>query len=347
MYTREGIGNGSNFNEQRLSVSQTIDFPITIRNSRAIVQNNVRALEARYNAAKLQVKVMVKSAYTKVAYAIEIVHLRQEQVDLAKRVKEIAEERNKVGEISKLDVLQSSLQLAEAQNSFDDAINQLQNARYELFNSIGLNPEDQSYGIDFPDTLRYIPIEFNQDDVLESIADHPSVTENEFYIESANANLKLNKSAYLPSLTGTYFNQDFGNGYDFNGFEVGFSIPLWFAVKQQPRIKAASSNVKSMEWKLQNTVLLLKKEAEKAWHTFANSRDQIERFNASTRQESAELLALTQEAYSVGEIPLITFLEAQRTYLISQERYLTALRNYQLNAINIEQFLQQDLTYVD
>lgn len=345
-YAKEGM-NGNGFSEQRWAISQSLEFPTVMINQNSKVNREYEALSAAFEASKLELKSRVKSAYSRVAYTLEIVHLREEQVRLAREIENISLERNRVGESSRMDVLQAQLQLSEAQNNFKDAINALQVARYDLFNTIGLSPEDQSYAIDFPDTLAYVPVEFNQDVVLASIDQHPIITKDRNYVSAAESELKASRSRFLPSVSGSYFWQDFGNGFDFSGFEVGIRVPLWFAFDQAPRIGMSKASLRSSEFKLQEDILSLKMEAEQAWHSFDNVEQQIADYNESIRDRSTQLLSLTREAYRVGEIPLITLLEAQRTYLTSQERYLTALRDYYLHLTVIEKFLQKDLIYVD
>lgn len=345
-YTKEGL-DGNGFMEQRWSVSQSLDFPTTIIHRNTKVDKEYSAMKAQYEASKLNLKADVKKAYSMVAFTLEIVHLRDEQVQLAREIESISLERNRVGESSKLDVLQAQLQLSEARNNYNDAISELQNARYELFNTIGLSPGNQHYGIEFPDTLTYIPVNFDQEAVMNSISRHPAVLRDKAFIRSAESEVKVKRSAYLPALTGTYFRQDFGNGFDFNGFEISISVPIWFALDQAPNVARAKSMLRSGELELQKNELALKTEAEQAWHSFHNVEQQIKDYNESIRSSSSELLSLTQEAYRVGEIPLITLLQAQRTYLTSQERYLTALRDYHIQLINIEKFLQKDLIYAE
>lgn len=345
-YAKEGV-QGTAFTEQRWVISQTLDFPTTIINRNSRVNEEYAALEASFEAAKLSLKAQVKSAYTRLAYALEIVHLRDEQVRLAKEIESLSLERNRVGETSKMDVLQAQLQLSQASNNYGDAINALQNARYNLFNTIGLSSMDQSYGIEFPDTLAYVPVEFDQEAVLIAINRHPLIRQDQFNIKAAESGLKVSQSRYLPSILGSYFWQDFGNGYDFTGFEVGISIPVWFGFNQKPQVGMSKAMVRSGEYKLQQDILALKMQAEQAWHSFENAENQITEFNENIRERSTELLTLTREAYRVGQIPLITVLQAQRTYLESQERYLTSLRDYYIHLTNIEQFLQTDLIYAD
>ncbi len=344
-FLKEGIDNNA-FQEQRWSVNQTIDFPLTVIHQHRANQFELKAAESAYNEAKLRLKAHVKSAYTHLAYAIDILDLRQQQLDLSREIQIIATERKNIGESSRIDELQARLQFSEAQNRLEDASLDFHEAKYSFFNTIGLEEGDQNYGIQFPDTLEYNPLLIDHQEILEAVLNLPVVKQLNFSTHAAESNLRAARSEYLPDLRGSYFWQDYGNGYNFHGFEIGVSIPIWFSFKQQPMVNILKSELKQVELSKQRELLDLKLEAENSWHSFDLVQNQIHNYNESIRNESFELLELTREAYRVGEVPLITLLEAQRTYLTSKENYLDALKDYNISVIDLEMFLQKDLIYV-
>jgi cobalt-zinc-cadmium efflux system outer membrane protein len=50
-------------------------------------------------------------------------------------------------------------------------------------------------------------------------------------------------------------------------------------------------------------------------------------------------------AYQLGEIDMLNLLNAQQTFLASEQRYLSALRDYYLQLIALEIYLDEDLVY--
>ena len=343
-YAEEGL-DGNSFMEKRWVISQSMDFPTTIAFRNSVTNKELSAIEAQLRSKELDIKANVKTAYSKVSYAHQILQLRQKQVNLAQDIKEISVKRHSVGEASRIDILQASLQLTTAQNNYRDARNQFHNARYSLFNLIGLDIEDQNYSIQFPDSMEYVMVDLEQSQVMQALVNHPTITKDTHLIEAAQANLKAKKSQYLPNLTGSYFRQDFGSGFNFNAFEVSITVPLWFFANQAPRVSMAQANLRSGELQKNQDLLQLKMNAEQTWHSFENAESQIKAFTETVQSESTQLLDLTSEAYRVGEIPLLNVLQAQRTYLTSQERYYAALLDYYTYLIQLEKYLQTDLIY--
>ena len=54
---------------------------------------------------------------------------------------------------------------------------------------------------------------------------------------------------------------------------------------------------------------------------------------------------MTQTGYRMGELDLLTLLEAQRTYLRTQEAYYQTLRDYFLRIIELERYLREDIIF--
>ena len=343
-YAKEGIGQGS-FAEQRWVVSQSLDFPLTGYYRFKSEEASTHSMELELQALRLQLKADVKSAYTRLAYAIESSHLARERVDLFKSLRDAARSRADLGESSEIDAMQADLQLTEAQNSMQKSYQEIMDARYNLFETIGLDEEEQSYEISFPDTLHYVAVDINQDEVLQQLQQHPQLQQISKDQLAASYQTKVAKSGYLPNINLKYYRQDFGNGFDFNAFEVGVSIPLWFGINQSNRVQQSKARYRVQEWRFQEEQLSIKKQAEQAWHGYETTQANITRFRESIQAQSKELVDMTQKGYRLGELDLLTLLEAQRTYLRTQQVYYETLRDYYLRIIELEKYLQSDIIF--
>ena len=163
-----------------------------------------------------------------------------------------------------------------------------------------------------------------------------------------NANnyfLKEAKSNILPDIRFSIYKQDYGSGYNFNGFELGLSMPLWFPFEQKGKIKIAEARQSEIVWQQTEIKLNMKKQIEYAWHNYSVSRSIVNRYNETLKQKAQKLQSLSLKAYQLGEIDLLNLLNAQHTYIKSEQRYITALRDFYLQLASLEQFLNQDLIY--
>lgn len=345
IYYKEGINDGE-FGEETWRISQTFDFPLTsyYRWKQQDKQYSARQMQLRAN--KLDVIAQVKRAYTNVAYRLEALHLAEESVNLAKQLRDAAQTRFEVGESSEMDLLNARIQLARAQNNRKEAEQNYMEARYQLFNDIGLEPENQQYGISFPDTLTYKPVQISQEQVLENLAEHPKVKRHKKAQNAADYDVKKSLSGYAPDIRVDFYKQNLGGGsYDFTGFEVGVSIPLWFGFNESTEVQRSRAGRNEMRWRYDEALLQIKRDAEQAWHGYETQQQNIRRYQETIQEQSNRLLNLTQKGYRGGQMNLLQVLEAQRTYVQSQQDYYRTLRNYYHHLITLEKFLQQELVY--
>lgn len=345
-YYKEGI-DGNSFSEKSYGISQSMTFPLTgyYRNRRA--KADVRKFEKLYDAEKIRLRADVKKAYTELAYAIKKIELVESRVELARELREIAQARLEVGESTELDLIQADIQYTQAQNDLREAEQMKNNTRYALFRLIGLDPDRQRYGVSFPDTLTYFDAEIDQQMILMGLEEVPEIESVQMNAESAERSIKVAKSSYLPDLRANYYRQDFGSGFDFEGFEVGVSLPIWFALNQRNRVKTARAERRQAEWSVNEITLKVKERAENAWHGYETSRNTIISYRDVIQSRASSLLELTSEGYRLGELELLQVLEAQRTFLSGEEKYYQSLRNYYLQLIELELFLPNELVFTE
>jgi outer membrane protein, heavy metal efflux system len=344
-YLREGVEGGI-FMEQRWGISQSVTFPLTGFYQYRKARKDISAAEMRYQFEKIMVRASVKKAYTELAYAIKNVELSESEVQLANGLLEIAQARLEVGESTELDLVQSEIRLNQATNDLRNAVQMKNNARNSLLRVIGIDSENQYYEITFTDTLAYIDTEIDRHSILQWIEESPELKHVRLNSESAKAEVQISKSSYLPDLRIDYYRQDFGNGYDFNGFEVGVSIPLWFGVNEQNRVKQANAAHREALWYEAAVLLSLKEQTVNTWYRYQESRAKILSYREFILERTAYLLELTQEGYRIGELDLLRVLEAQRTYLKGQQDYYQALRSYYLDIIDLEMLLPHEIVFI-
>ncbi len=345
-YFKEGI-NGNSFSEKRYGISQSMQFPLTgyYQNRRA--KSDVQRVEKLYEAELIRLRAEVKKAYTELAFSIKKIGLIERRMGLARELREIAQARLEVGESTELDLIQADIQYTQAQNDFREAEQMKNEARYALFRVIGLDPEQQKYGVSFPDTLSYFDADISQKNVLQGLEEIPEIQSFQKNVESANRGVKVAKSNYLPDLRADYYRQDFGSGFEFDGFEIGVSVPLWFGLNQSNRVKQAKAVQRQAEWTVSEATLKVKERAENAWHRYETSRNTIISYREVIQSRATNLLELTREGYRLGELELLRVLEAQRTFLSAEEKYYQSLRNYYLQLIELERYLPNELVFTE
>ncbi len=346
-YMKEGINNkaADPFQEQRVTISQSVDFPLTTSYRLKAIKEEEKAMEFSIQEEERKVKADVKSRYIEVMYALHLQRLRDQQLKLATELYNAVYSQFETGMGNGMDLTKAELQVAESNNDIDDARRQLHMARYSLFNLMGLPPENQKYSIEFMDSLRSKDVEISQITALAVLTDQPSYKSSEMQLKASNYFLKEAKSNILPDIRFNLYKQDYGTGYNFNGFELGLSFPIWYPFEQKGRIKMNLAYQDEIRWKQKEIRSGVKEQIEHAWHSYEVSRSTIKRYDETIRSKAEKLETLTLSAYRLGEVDLLNLILAQQIYLNSQQRYLSALRDFYIRLVELERFLDLELVY--
>lgn len=346
-YFREGIQRGPEdlFDEQRIAITQEIDFPLTTIYRLKAVKQSVLSLEFRVQALERQIKTEVKSNYIEVIYALYLQESRQRQMEIATDLYNAVYTRYEIGMATGVDLTNAELQMEQAKNDLDESEWILHKARYALFYTMGLAEDEQLYTIAFSDTLRAENIEISQIQSLQLKEEQPEYRSVEHELNAAMYSLREAKSNMLPDIRLSLYKQDFGEGYNYRGFEVGLSIPLWYPLEQKGKVRKAAERIEEIGWKQNEVSLDMKKQIEYAWHNYSVSRNIIQRYNETMKDKATNLRTMALRSYQLGEIDLLNLLNAQQTYIDSEQRYLGALRDYFLQLVALEKYMDKDLVY--
>ncbi|HYQ56154.1 MAG TPA: TolC family protein, partial [Draconibacterium sp.] len=333
------------FAEKRVAISQEVDFPLTSVYRVKALKQEVEAQQNVIVAKEKEISSQVKSKYIEVVHALYLQRSRENQLKLAQDLYNAVYTKFETGLGNGIDLANAEIQLDEARNDLDQSEWILHQARYGLFNVIGLPVEEQKYSIQFADTLYATDIDISQIQALAVQEEQPAYRASMNMLNASDYFLKEAKSNILPDVRFSLYKQDYGTGYDFNGFEIGLSIPIWYSFDQKGKIQMATARKDELRWSQNEIQLNMKKEIEYAWHNYSVSRSIVNRYHDSMQERSSKLQSMSLRAYQLGEIDLLELLNAQQIYLKSEQRYLTALRDYYMQLAALEQYLNQELIY--
>ena len=156
-----------------------------------------KVAELNLEAAKQQLKQDVTLYYFNVLQYRHEAQINQETVGNYAAHLQLVEEKYKIGLVAKTDVLSSAVSLAQAQNDLITAENNYNLAVAKLNNALGLPLDKQ---LNLQDNLQ---VEKNNislaDCEKEAVARRPELAEYQLKIASAKQDVKIAKSAYLPT----------------------------------------------------------------------------------------------------------------------------------------------------
>ena len=347
-YMRDGVplSDASGFHEQRWSLGQRIQFPLTTWYGLSRASRSRQAASLEVAAGRARLRAGVKHRYAEVIYASEMLRLAEEELRLYRELEEAVDLRVRVGEASDIESLKAGIETARAENALARARQGLAQARHGLFAMIGIDPATATSSVEFPDSMAFGDIDITRDEALSGIPGYAGLLSAEQRLAAANAGVSEGWSRMLPDIEVQYFRQDYGQGWGNHGVQLGLRLPLWAPIEGRARIQEARAIERYAAWEVEGTRLALRQEVERSWAGYEASRAAMTRFEGDILGRSAELLELTREGYRVGEVGLLTLLDTQRTYLAGQRGYWEALHGYYRDLISLERFLDRDLVFV-
>ncbi len=200
--------------------------------------------------------------------------------------------------------------------------------RTELRNLIGI---DQQVQVDLTDNFLNLPT--NQVDSLiqyafENRGDYLSVQST---IESANANVKLQKSLAIPRPEfGVIWNPQNSIPY----FGLYATMPLPFFNKNQGEIQKAILQKEQYDIQAAGIQLQIKTEITVAVQRLRSQQQNLEQFE-DVLNKSRQILSNVKYAYLKGGTTIIDFLEAERSWLDNQRQYNDILQAYKQNYLQL------------
>jgi cobalt-zinc-cadmium resistance protein CzcA len=326
--------------DNSLGVTQTFAFPTVYSAQRKVLNAQTALSEKAKIISENELVRQVKLTWYQLLYTQNKLRQLTSQDSLYKRFSDRAALRYKTGETSYLEQLSAvnsyrEIQVAKKQAEADVLIN-----RQEL---------QQLMAVSYLPVITPAPLTkltyISPDS--SAIIGHPQLVYYQQRSALADAQLKAEKSRYLPDLTLGYrqqlligafnpanINRGYFPGTRVGGFEAGVAVPLFFGA-QKSKVKAAQVGQQIAQAEQQNATLLLTKQYNQALQTLAKYDEALSYYDEAGLKQASEQIRIAQFAYSKGEIGYIEFIQNMTQAMNIRLAYLSALRDYNQTVIEL------------
>lgn len=297
----------------------------------------------------------IKAKYYNLLKAKALLNVAKNNQDINAKYVEYAKTKQKA------DLTTAQVNLSEANIKYIEAENTLNNAKFDLSNSMYLdNPPD--YDIQITPTFTYNdyayrsnqfetkPFEpfvfpFERDNAVE-IAYNNS-PDLQVLINTRNAmeqSLKYVKKTILPDLNASVgYNFKHTNFARNNGLGVGVSLDSSINFME---LKHNIKNAKAQLDLADNEILLFKKdlyyELQRAFNNVDRAKNQVP--TAKTEVEQSLLnLNIVEDKYKSDELDYIALQEARKAYIRALDTYIESVYNYNIALIQVEMAMHYHL----
>lgn len=334
----------SSYEERSLEINQGIEFPLKTVYKSEQLGSAIDIIRAENEIEGLNVLSEVRKAYVILLANQWFVRIAEENLTVAEEFRNKSTIRFNVGEATHLEKLTAEVQYAQALNNLEVLKNQYRNAVTDLLTAIGVKSVSGNYEPVLIDSLMYIPYSGSLESVMEkTLRTNPVLYLSELRKTGSQIGRKLAVSSYLPDFTVGYKTQAINGVNDYYGINLGITVPLWFLLDQRGKVKEANAEIKISENEYDETYLNVMSAARKAYINLKNSEKQILLFSNTLIPESEEIFRVANASYRIGDITYLEFLQAKQTLISTKESYVSALKEYNINLIELEKSIGRKL----
>jgi cobalt-zinc-cadmium efflux system outer membrane protein len=286
----------------------------------------------------------VRKAYIVVQEKQVLIKLAEENLIVAGEFKAKSGIRYNAGEATNLEKLTAEVQYTQALNNLEVLKNNHKIALSDLLYSMGIKETLKIYNPVITDSLTFVPYDESLESIIErTLRTNPSIMLSEYKKNHSRINKKIALSSYLPDFSVGYKRQSLNGINNFYGLNFGISIPLWFIFDQRGKVEEANAEIKISENEYDETYNFIRNSVKKAYENRKNSEKQILLYKNTLIPESEEIHRIANAGYQTGEITYLEYLQAKQILVTTKENYISALKEYNLNLIELEKAIGRKL----
>ncbi|RII26570.1 MAG: TolC family protein [Geobacter sp.] len=293
----------------------------------------------------------VKTAFYDAILAQQQISLADRSVELNRQLLDVTKERLAAGDIPELEMNLAKVELARGEGARIDAEKALIQKQAKLLTLMGL-PPGESPGI--PGTLKF-EITMTKNLVeLKQLAhqNRPDVKALEAEKSRNESDIILAQAYGVPNLTAGLAVKRDTTTMEIGGIEgkdtaytigVKLSIPLPVFDRNPAGVQEARTRRNSSESRLSAATRNAERDVETAYAGYLNSEKVLSLYRVNIIPQLEENLQLTQEAYRLGEVGILTVIQEQKNFFEVNEGYLAALHDHQLALVKLESAVGTEL----
>jgi outer membrane protein, heavy metal efflux system len=314
----------------RIGISQK--FPL---GGKLGLRGQVAAAEASaagndVNNVRLQLAESAKTAFYDYYLVNRAQAVNEENLNLLKEARQSAENRVTTGKASQQEVIQIDVEIGK-QGERVLTLERMRQVAVARINTLMHRPPDSplltppsklSVPVGLPDVevLRTRAVDLRPD--LRALSDRIAAEEN---------SLALARSEYCPDLmVGAAYDSIMGNGPTRDlapQLNVGINIPLRLG-KRDAAVSEATAKIMQRRAELARMVDQVTFQVHEAYAQVAEAEKIVHLYEKKILQDAESNIKAARNAYTAGQIPLLSLLEAQRNLVDLRDRYYEKVANY-------------------
>lgn len=302
----------SSFEERRIGISQSFDFPLRYNWQAQSDMFKVREAGNEAEILLLELEAEVRNAYLKAWYYNDYTSFLKTYSDTLNDYDQRIQLISQAGAFSKLDAAESRMKSLDAKLDFQAALRESNTALENLSLVTGI-PVD---AIELVSPLVSNPIDSTEIYTQLNSCVSPSISLAENQLERRQSEKRLAVFCWLPELELSYFSRAKFDPDDRNtwAFELESTIPLWFWSEGKGSVQYAEARLARSRAELADTKLRITIEARRLAQELINGLECHDLYRQQILPVAEGKVELARQEFRLGGSTYIELLEAWDDY---------------------------------
>lgn len=295
-----------------------------------LAKQNKQIAQYEFQDLLRNLKFQLRKNYYSLHYDYITLRIYNNQLQLLQNIISAYEEQSQKGNISLKEVLRLKAIYYQLNNEKTDLLLGISDAQGVLQTLLGTNEIIQPV-VESNFTNSYKEKELKlQQLIADAMANRPDFQRSKVELQSAETNIRLQKSLGVPDLSlGGIYDQQGSAFRNYVGLTMGINLPLWNV--NQGNIKAAKINLKVVEALQQNTERSLEVEVKTAYEKVLRIEEEYQTIDKTYSADFENLNKGVVENFQKRNITLLEFTDFFESYNQSQSE-LNKLRKTRIAA---------------
>ncbi|MEX0677342.1 MAG: TolC family protein [Pirellulales bacterium] len=335
-YQATEVGNNGQAGQQGAFISQEFVRRGKLELSRVAGGRAVSQAQQEFAAQRLRVLNDVRAEYFNVLVAQRAMELTGELASIGGRAQETTEQLFRGEQIAYVDVLQARIESNSAGIAVENARNRHAAAWRRLSSVVGVpNMVPRELGGDLeppPDVLEW------EATLARLFEQSPELAGARVGVARARAVLERARIEPLPNFD-VQLGVQYDNASQYTIGNVQVGIPLPILNRNQGNVQTGFADLRNARAEVGRVELSLRSRLASAFETYANARNQVEKYTRDILPDARSSLDLVTKGYQQQQFSFLTLLTAQRTYGQASLAYLQALQQLGVSRVAIDGLL--------
>lgn len=318
------------------SITQSFEFPTVYSNQYRLQKQQIGVSQKEKQLTEAELKYRVRILYLEVQYADSLTKQLYVQDTLYEKIKLSAIRQFNAGQIDYLQQTFAETQYGEIHNQYQQSLTRAASLKAQLQWFTGIR---DSISLE-PLTVSLSQTQFSFVPDSTALLSNPTIQLLQQQENVAKQNIALQKSKALPGLAFGYFNQGERDTKWNNRFRFGITIPLWFG-QYKSNINAAKTEQQVIQSKQQGLQQELSAQVINANSEMQTNWRSVQYYQQTGLRKAQEVITTSQRFFVSGEIDYISLLRNSNDAYTVYQKYLEAIRNYNLSVINHKYLMGQ------